>query len=174
MGTGRSTPLPTITIDFRYTTGNEQSENVRRSHDLHAVSEPVHTPPMTEHDRPQTAEEFLRVWYVLAEADNTVQLQQLEEQFPELAKSQPDVALEIVRNLGASNSPGAKEAATINARYVFHTHRKQITDLLVALFENGDPELKGRILDTIEFITSDKNRLSPTQAADLIAAMKSK
>jgi hypothetical protein len=31
---------------------------------------------MTEYERPATAEEFLRVWYVLAEADNTPQLEQ--------------------------------------------------------------------------------------------------
>lgn len=50
---------------------------------------------MTEpgYKKPTTAEEFLRVWYVLADADNTPQLEQWEKLFPELANTAPDVTL---------------------------------------------------------------------------------
>ncbi len=123
------------------------------------------------HDRPQTAADFLRVWHVLAEADNTTQLEQWESHFPDLAAAAPDMTLEILRELSASNTPGAKEAAAIYARFVFHARQQETTDLLVTLFEHGDTEVKTRILDTIDVITSD-TQLTPTQAADLITTLK--
>lgn len=122
-------------------------------------------------DRPQTAAEFLRVWHVLAEADNTAQLEQWESQFPELADAAPDMTLEILRELSTSNAPGAKEAAAIYARFVFHARHKETTELLVTLFEHGGTDVKSRILDTIDVITSD-TRLTPTQAANLITTVK--
>ncbi len=123
------------------------------------------------HDRPQTAADFLRVWHVLAEADNTTQLEQWESQFPDLADAAPDVMLEILRELSTSSAPGAKEAAAIYTRFVFYARQKETTDLLVTLFERGDTDVKSRILDTIDIITSD-TRLTPTQAADLITTVK--
>lgn len=122
-------------------------------------------------DRPQTAADFLRVWHVLAEADNTAQLEQWESQFPGLADAAPDMTLEILRELSTSSAPGAKEAAAIYARFVFHARQQETTDLLVTLYERGDVDVKSRILDTIDVITSD-TRLTPTQAADLITAVK--
>jgi hypothetical protein len=41
----------------------------------------------------------------------------------------------------------------------------------VSLFEHGDTDVKTRILDTIDVITSD-TQLTPTQAADLITTDK--
>ncbi|MGH3919379.1 MAG: hypothetical protein ACRDSG_10145 [Pseudonocardiaceae bacterium] len=41
----------------------------------------------------------------------------------------------------------------------------------MTLFERGGTDVKSRILDTIDVITSD-TRLTPTQAADLITAVK--
>jgi hypothetical protein len=122
-------------------------------------------------DRPQTAADFLRVWHVLAAADNTAQLERWERHFPELADTVPDVALEILRELSASDAPGAKEAAAIYTRFIFHARQKETTDLLVTLFKYGDTDVKSRILDTIDLLTSD-TRLTPTQAADLITTVK--
>lgn len=122
-------------------------------------------------DRPQTAAGFLQVWHVLAEADNTAQLEQWESQFPDLADAAPDITLEILHELSASNAPGAREAAAIYVRFVFHARQEESTDLLVTLYERGDADVKNRILDTIDVITSD-TRLTPTQAADLITAVK--
>jgi hypothetical protein len=128
---------------------------------------------MTQHDRPQTAGDFLRVWYVRAEADNTSQLEQWENQFPELAEASPDMTLEILRELATSNAPGAKEAAAIYARFTFHARQEETTDLLVKIYQSGDPEIQSRILDTIDVITTDK-RLKPTQAAHLITEIKAR
>lgn len=126
---------------------------------------------MTQHNQPQAAGDFLRVWYVLAEAHNTSQLEQWERQFPELAEAAPDMTLEILRELATSNAPGAKEAAAIYARFVFQARQEETTDLLVQMYEDGDPEIQSRLLDTIDVITSDK-RLEPAQTAGLITAVK--
>lgn len=128
---------------------------------------------MTDYERPTTAEEFLRVWYVLAEANNTTQLEQWERQFPDLAKTTPDMTLAILRELATSNTPGAKQAAAIYARYVFLARRDETTDLLVTLFQTGDPDIQENVLDTIDAITSD-TQLNPIQAAQLITAVKTR
>lgn len=127
---------------------------------------------MTEYERPQTAEEFLGVWYVLAEADNTTQLEQWERHFPELADTAPDMMLEILRELATSNTNGAKEAAAIYAGCLFHARRDETTDLLVTLFRTGDPDIQGNVLDTIDTLTSDPQQLNPIEAANLITAVK--
>jgi hypothetical protein len=77
-------------------------------------------------DRPQTAADFLRVWHVLAEADNITQLEQWESKFPDLADVAPDMMLEILRELSTGSAPGAKEAAAIYARFVFHARQQEI------------------------------------------------
>lgn len=116
---------------------------------------------MTQHGRPQTAGDFLRVWYVLAEADNATQLERLESQFSELAETAPDMTLEILRELAKSTAPGAKEAAAIYARFTFHARQEETTNLLVTVFQDGDDDIKGNALSSIDVITSDK-RLHPT------------
>ncbi|MGH4008374.1 MAG: hypothetical protein ACRDTH_09530 [Pseudonocardiaceae bacterium] len=114
-------------------------------------------------DRPQTAADFLRVWQVLAEADNTTQPEQWESQFPELADVAPDMMLEILRELSTSSAPGAKEAAAIYTRFVFRARQQETTDLLVTLYERGDADIKSRILNTIDVIASD-TRLTPAKS----------
>lgn len=123
------------------------------------------------HDRPQTAEDFLRVWHALAETDHTTQLEQWESLFPALAKAAPDMTLEILRELSTSSAPGAKEAAAIYARFVFHARREETTDLLATLYEGGDHTIKENVLSSIDVITSDK-RLTPIQAAHLITEVQ--
>jgi hypothetical protein len=125
---------------------------------------------MTEYERPTTAEEFLRVWYVLAEADNTPQLEQWERHFPELAETAPDVTLEILRELAESDAPGATEAAAIYARYLFPFRQAETTDLLVTLFQNGDDDIRENVLSTADVITSDPH-LNPTHTAALRTAV---
>ena len=111
------------------------------------------------------------MWHVLAEADNTAQLEQWESQFPDLADAAPDMTLDILRELSTSSAPGAKEAAAIYARFVFHARQQETTDLLVTLFQSSDPDIQENVLDTIDVITSD-TRLTTTQAADLITTVK--
>lgn len=111
------------------------------------------------------------MWHILAEADNTTQLEQWESHFPALADTAPDTTLAILRELGTSDTRGAKEAAAIYTRFIFHTRQQEATDLLVTLFEHGDTDIKSRILDTIDAITTD-TQLNPTQAAHLITTVK--
>ncbi|MGQ0715731.1 MAG: hypothetical protein ACT4NP_00215 [Pseudonocardiales bacterium] len=128
---------------------------------------------MTEpgYEKPTTAEEFLGVWYVLADADNTPQLEQWEKLFPELANTAPDVTLDILRQLAASEVNGAKEAAAIYTRCVFHARPKEATELLVSLFQNNGPDIQGNVLDTVDMLTTDPQTMNPVQAANLIAAV---
>ncbi len=56
------------------------------------------------------------------------------------------MTLEILRELGTSTAPGAKEAAAIYARFVFHVRQEETTDLLVSLFEDDDTEVRRAIM----------------------------
>jgi hypothetical protein len=82
------------------------------------------------------------------------------------------VTLDILRQLADSDANGAKEAAAIYARCVFHARTEQTTELLISLFQNGDPDIQGNVLDTIDTLTSDPQQLNPIQAADLITAVR--
>ncbi|MGH3871298.1 MAG: hypothetical protein ACRDSR_07250 [Pseudonocardiaceae bacterium] len=124
------------------------------------------------YDKPTTAEAFLKIWYVLADADNTPQLEQWERHFPELADTAPDVTLDILRELASSDANGAKEAAAIYSRCVFAVRPGETTELLVTLFHTGDPDIQGNVLDTIDTLTTDPQTMNPIQAANLITAVR--
>ncbi|MGH3625066.1 MAG: hypothetical protein ACRDQ5_25315 [Sciscionella sp.] len=79
---------------------------------------------------------------------------------------------EAVLQLFRVRTNGAKEAAAIYARCVFHARPEEITELLVILFQAGDPDIQGNVLDTIDTLTSDPQQLNSIQAANLITAVK--
>lgn len=84
------------------------------------------------------------------------------------------MTLDILRELAASDARGAKEAAAIYARTVFNFRPDETTELLGSLFQQGDPDIQGNVLDTIDTLTSDPQQLNPIQAADLITAVKAR
>jgi hypothetical protein len=85
--------------------------------------------------------------------------------FSELADTAPDMTLDILRELAASDANGAKEAAAIYARCLFQNRPHETTELLVSQFQNNGPAIQGNVLDTIDTLTSDPQMLNPIQAA---------
>lgn len=92
---------------------------------------------------------------------------------PELAQTVPGITLDILRELAASDAPGAREAAAIYARCLFLVRREETTNLLVTLFQTGDPDIQENVLDTIDAITSDI-QLNPVEATQLITAVNAR
>lgn len=129
---------------------------------------------MTQQERPKTAGDFLRTWHALNDVGNTAGLEKLESQFPELAETEPDMTLDILRDLAASDARGATEAAAIYARYLFQHRPTETTDLLVTLFQSGDPDIQENVLSSADVITSDPQRRNPVQTANLITAVKAR
>jgi hypothetical protein len=127
---------------------------------------------MVEYEQPKSAAEFLSIWYPLAQAHNTTGLEALEKHLPAMAETDPAMALEILRDLAASDTYSAKEAAAIYARDVFEEpQRAETTELLPGLFQTDDTHIRGKVLDSIDALTSDPGKLNPAEAADLITAI---
>lgn len=130
---------------------------------------------MVKYERPQTAAEFLHLWHPLAQARNTAGLEALERHLPEIAETNPAMALDILRDLATSDTYSAQEAAAIYARDLFHAKRPEVTDLLVTLFQTAhmqqDTYIQGKVLDTIHAITTDPKMATRAEGRKLLATV---
>jgi predicted TPR repeat methyltransferase len=122
------------------------------------------------HDRSETVSQFLTSRRALTEAGDTEGAERLDETLKDIAVANPDSALAIIQQL-SSGDFAAKEAAAIYVQYLFPTHREQVTDLLLSLLNDPNPDIARQALQTIDTLTQDP-QLTATQAAHRLTEIR--
>lgn len=122
------------------------------------------------HDPPPIVSQYFAARRALIAASDADGRERLDGTLRDIALTDPDAALTIMRELSISDDFTAREAVAIYVRYLFPMRPEHVKELLIALLGDANPDIARQALSTIDELTGDPE-LDADQAASRLQAM---